>query len=144
MAVEAGYVRRIYLRDQPPAGALDVSRSGTSIGRWEDATLVVETTGLDPKAQVVPGSVLGRNASVVERIALVDADTLEIEATLTAPDVLESPTLTSASRAIVRSTARRGRIASTRPRRQICRRRRPSSWATARDSRKATPACPAR
>jgi hypothetical protein len=91
MAVESGLVRRIYLRAQPPAGALDVSRSGTSIGRWEGATLVVETTGLDPNAPVVPGAVLGPDARVVERIALVDDETLRIEATVTAPAILSAP-----------------------------------------------------
>ena len=91
MAVESGLVRRIYLRDRPPAGALDVSKGGTSIGRWEGATLVVETTGLDPNARVVPGSVLGPDARVVERIALVDAETLQIESTLTAPTILSAP-----------------------------------------------------
>jgi hypothetical protein len=91
MAVESGLVRRIYLRDRPPAGALDVSRSGTSIGRWDGATLVVETTGLDPNARVVPGSVLGPDARVVERIALVDAETLRIETTVTAPTLLSAP-----------------------------------------------------
>jgi hypothetical protein len=91
MAVEYGYVRRIYLRDEPPPGSLDVSRSGISIGRWDDATLVVETTGLDPNAQFVPGSGIGSGARVVERISLVDADTLRIEATITAPAVLDAP-----------------------------------------------------
>jgi hypothetical protein len=91
MAVEAGYVRRIYLRDEQPAGALDVSRSGNSIGRWEGSTLVIETTGLDPTAPFVQGSTLGPDAHVVERIALVDTDTLSIEATLTAPSVLAAP-----------------------------------------------------
>jgi hypothetical protein len=91
MAVESGLVRRIYLREEPPAGALDVSRGGNSIGRWEGPTLVVETTGLDPSAPLVPGSTLGPDARAVERIALVDADTLGIETTLTAPAVLAAP-----------------------------------------------------
>jgi hypothetical protein len=91
MAVESGFVRRIYMRDEPPPGSLDVSRSGTSIGRWEGQVLVVETSGLDPNAPLVPGSVLGLGASAVERIALVDGDTLEIAATLTAPAVLTAP-----------------------------------------------------
>ncbi len=94
MAVESGLVRRIYLRDEPPANALDVSRSGISIGRWEGTTLVVETSGLDPNAPLVPGSVLGPEARVVERIALVDDDTLAIEAALTAPTVLAAPLTT--------------------------------------------------
>lgn len=95
MAVEYGYVRRIYMRDEPPPGSLDESRSGTSIGRWDGTTLVVETSGLDPNASIVPGSGIGRGARVVERIALVDADTLRIDATITAPAVLDAP-LTSA------------------------------------------------
>jgi len=94
MAVESGLVRRVYLRDEPPASALDVSRSGISIGRWEGTTLVVETSGLDPNAPLVPGSVLGREARVMERIALVDNDTLEIEAALNAPAVLTAPLTT--------------------------------------------------
>ena len=94
MAVESGLVRRIYLRDEPPANALDVSHGGISIGRWEGTTLVVETSGLDPNAPLVPGSVLGPEARVVERIALVDNDTLAIEAALTAPAVLAAPLTT--------------------------------------------------
>jgi hypothetical protein len=94
MAIESGLVRRIYLRDEPPAGSLDVSRGGNSVGRWEGSTLVVETTGLDPTAPLVPGSTLGPAARVVERISLVDADTLAIEATLTAPAVLAAPLTT--------------------------------------------------
>jgi hypothetical protein len=64
MAIESGLVRRIYMRDKPPANALDKSRSGTSIGRWEGKTLVVETTGLDPNAPIAPGSTLGPGAHV--------------------------------------------------------------------------------
>ena len=87
MAIESGLVRRIYLRGKPSAGSLDQSRSGTSIGRWEGATLVVETTGLDPNAPIMPGSTLGPGAQVLERFSLVDADTLRIEASLVAPEV---------------------------------------------------------
>jgi hypothetical protein len=94
MAIELGLVRRIYLRDEPQAGSLDISRSGNSVGRWEGSTLVVETTGLDAAAPLVPGSTLGPDARAVERIALVDADTLAIEATLTAPAVLVAPLTT--------------------------------------------------
>lgn len=94
MAVESGLVRRIYLRDTPPANSLDASRGGTSIARWEGKTLVVGTSGLDPSAPLVTGSAVGPGARVVERIALVDRDTLAIEATLTAPAVLTAPLVT--------------------------------------------------
>ena len=95
MAIESGLVRRIYMRDKPPANALDSSRSGTSIGRWEGATLVIETTGLDPNAPIAPGSTLGPGAHVTERFSLVDADTLRIESTLVAPAVLVTPLATA-------------------------------------------------
>lgn len=91
MAVEAGLVRRIYLRAEPPPDALDVSRSGTSIGRWEGSALVVTTTGLDPAAPIAVGAALGERASIAERFSLLDADTLQIESTLTAPSVLSAP-----------------------------------------------------
>ena len=91
IAIESGLVRRIYLRSDPPSGSLEESRSGTSIGRWEGKTLVVETSGLDPDARLGPGATLGRGARVVERIALVDANTLRIESTLTAPALLTTP-----------------------------------------------------
>jgi hypothetical protein len=91
MAVESGLVRRIYMRDEPPAGSLDESVGGTSVGRWEGTTLIVNTTGLDPNAVIAPGSAIGGGAHVLEKIALVDADTLQIEATLTAPAVLTAP-----------------------------------------------------
>jgi len=91
LSVESGLTRRIYLRDRPPPGALDESFSGTSIGRWDGKTLVVETSGLDPKAMFLPGTGIGSQASVRERITLKDADTLEIESTLTAPAILTAP-----------------------------------------------------
>ena len=91
LAVESGLVRRIYLRDKPPAGALDESRGGTSIGRFEGNALVVETTGLAPSATLLPGAALGAGARVAERISLVDRNTLLIESTLTAPAVLTEP-----------------------------------------------------
>jgi hypothetical protein len=91
MAIESGLVRRIYMRDEPPPNALDESASGTSLGRWDGETLVVETTRLDSHAPFLPGSMLGEHAHVLERIRLVDANTLEIQSTLTAPAVLSAP-----------------------------------------------------
>jgi hypothetical protein len=94
IAIESGLVRRVYLRAEPLAGSLDVSHSGNSVGRWDGSTLVIDTTGLDPAAPLVPGSTLGPDARAVERITLVDANTLAIEATLTAPAVLAAPLTT--------------------------------------------------
>lgn len=91
IAAESGLVRRIYLRDAPPPGALSESRAGTSVGRWEGKTLVVATTGISHAARFLPGIELGRGASAVERFSLQDPDTLRVQTTTTAPEVLLKP-----------------------------------------------------
>jgi hypothetical protein len=88
IAVESGLVRRIYLR---PTDMLEESRGGSSIGRWEGASLVVETKGMSRAASFLPGVPLGGGARSVERFSLRDPDTLQVETTLTAPDVLTAP-----------------------------------------------------
>jgi hypothetical protein len=91
IATEAGLVRRLYLRDTPLPGALEESRAGTSLAHWEGQTLVVTTTGISRNARLVGRIGIGTRARVVERISLKDADTLEVESTVTAPDVLTAP-----------------------------------------------------
>lgn len=98
MLDETGLVRRLYLRDAPPANSLDESNSGTSIARFEGRTLVVRTTGLNPETVTikgVPGSALGHNAQVLERMTLVGADVLEIVTTVTAPELYAAPVVTT-------------------------------------------------
>jgi hypothetical protein len=97
---DVGLVRRVYLRDTPLPNALEESDAGMSIARMEGQTLVVRTTALNPDAQAVlgvPGTELGRNASVLERFTLMGADELEIVATVTAPDLYRAP-VTSTNR----------------------------------------------
>jgi hypothetical protein len=91
ISVESGLVRRIYLRDKLPPGALDESPSGASIGHWDGKTLVVDTTGLTPSANFIPGAVIGKGARVHERIYLSAPDTLMIESTITAPALFSAP-----------------------------------------------------
>jgi hypothetical protein len=91
IAVESGLVRRVYLRDTVPEGALPESRSGTSIGHWAGNALVVETSGLNHTAAFLPDIAIGRGAHVTERIWLKDANTLEVDTTTVAPEVLTAP-----------------------------------------------------
>jgi hypothetical protein len=53
--------------------------------------LLVDTSGLDPTANFILGGAVGNKAGVQERLSLHDPDTLQIESTLTAPDVLTAP-----------------------------------------------------
>jgi hypothetical protein len=69
---------------------------GDSIGRWEGATLVVETTNIHP-AQVAQPEILWayRGASeklkVTERFMLADRNTIRYQFTLEDPDVFTAP-----------------------------------------------------
>lgn len=91
IATESGLVRRIYVRDTPPPGALEESRSGLSLAHWEGQTLVVTTTRISPDAKLFRRIGIGAHARAVERFSLKDANTLEVESTVTAPDVLTRP-----------------------------------------------------
>ena len=90
IGTEAGLVRRIYLSDSPPE-VLEESRAGMSSGRWDEATLVVETTGILPSSWLLPGLPVGASARSVERISLQDSDRLQVETTLTAPALFDAP-----------------------------------------------------
>lgn len=91
---ESGLTRRIFM-DASAADDADKTNAGTSIGRWEGRTLVVETHALNPKARMGPNwpgvPTIGRNAHVTERISLKDANTLEIVMRLDAPELLAQP-----------------------------------------------------
>jgi hypothetical protein len=92
---ESGLVRRIYADGRPSPQDPDPSNTGVSIGRWEGATLVIETTGINPKARFPPAvpaaPAIGKNVKITERITLKDASTLEFDTTIVAPDVLTAP-----------------------------------------------------
>ena len=91
---ELGAVRRIYTDGRKLPPDIEDSNMGTSIGHWEGKTLVVETAGINPDARFPdpnPGSIrIGRNAKVVERIAL-RGEYLEFDVVVTAPDILTAP-----------------------------------------------------
>jgi len=95
LIADDGLVRRIYLGAARPPADPPPTNTGLSIGRWDGDTLVVETTGLNPVAGFpfpLPGApALGEKARVVERIRLIDKDTLVFEVEITAPDILTAP-----------------------------------------------------
>ena len=65
---------------------------GESRGRWDGNTLVIETTNLNGKTWLNEvGDVLSHAATVVERFASVDADTINYEVTVTDPLVYTGP-----------------------------------------------------
>jgi len=90
-------MRHIYTDGRPHPADPDPTFNGDSIGHWEGDTLVVDSVGF------VPDTPLGLSYGVqhsskmhiVERMRLVDPDTLTLTTTVDDPDALASPWTTS-------------------------------------------------
>ena len=99
ITTENGAIRRIYTdgRRHPPANELDDSIHGHNVGHWENGTLVVDTSGLDPGNEITYGIPGGRGMHVVTRTRLLDRNTMEHIAVLEAPEALAEPRVTRAT-----------------------------------------------
>jgi hypothetical protein len=84
-------VRHIYTDGRPLPADPDLEFFGTSVGRWEGDTLVVETVGFSPLTQIERGVPHSGKMRIVERFRLTDADTMSIQTTITDPEVLTAP-----------------------------------------------------
>ena len=84
--------RRIYLDGQVKPEETDPSYQGTSIGRWEGDTLLVETTNILPETSPLQG-IIGHSDKfkVTERMRLEDPETLLVETTVEDPAVFLEP-----------------------------------------------------
>ncbi len=87
-------------REHPEVDPEDSSTlwwNGYSTGTWDGDTFVVETTNLRNETWLDNMGHENRQLRIVERFRRVDADTLEIERTLTDPIALARPYTTSAT-----------------------------------------------
>jgi hypothetical protein len=95
LTTERGLLRRIYTDGRPMPEDLEFTNTGTSIGHWEDETLVVETAGIDPRVyypdRSAGGIPFGRNVVIHERIDLADENTLRFDVEIVAPDIFTAP-----------------------------------------------------
>ena len=83
------YHRRIPLdkRSRPGAGAK--LWMGIPRGRWEGDTLVIESTNFNGKMWLDSvGNFVSENVRVIERLRLVEANTMDYEVTIDDPSVL--------------------------------------------------------
>ena len=83
-------VRHIYTDGRLLPEDPDPTFYGTSVGHWEDGTLVVESIGFAP----VPRGLSFPNSDkmkVLERFRLTDPDTMMIETTIIDPEALTKP-----------------------------------------------------
>jgi hypothetical protein len=95
LTTERGLLRRIYTDGRAMPEILEYTNTGTSIGHWEGATLVIETAGIDPGVHFpdrsAGGIPLGNNVVIHERIYLVDDDRLRFDVEILAPDIFTGP-----------------------------------------------------
>jgi hypothetical protein len=88
-------VRHIYTDGRPLPSDPDPTFNGTSIGRWEGDTLVVDTIGFSPQTMIARNTPHGEKMRIRERFRLSAPDTMTIETTVTDPDALTIPWTTT-------------------------------------------------
>ena len=93
---EDGMLRRIPIDGRALRENPEPSNGGTSVGKWEGDTLVIETIGLHPDTTFpTPSSPsspqIGENVHVMERLSLNEQDQLVVNTELTAPQMLVAP-----------------------------------------------------
>ncbi len=85
-------VRQIFTDGREHPKNLELTWNGHSIGRWDGDTLVVDTIGLRDESWLdSAGHEHSTQLHIVERFRRVDAETLEIERTMTDPIALAKP-----------------------------------------------------
>ena len=88
-------VRHIYTDGRALPSDPDLTFHGTSVGRWDGETLVVETIGFSPLTQLDRAVPHSDKMRLVERFRLTDPDTMSIETTVHDPAALTAPYTTS-------------------------------------------------
>ena len=89
-------VRHIFTDGRELPEFPDPTFFGTSVGRWEGQTLVVESVGFN-EFVTISGIPHSDELRITERISLLDPDTMLIETTFTDPLALTEPYTTSAT-----------------------------------------------
>ena len=84
-------IRHIYTDGRKLPDDPDPTFHGTSVGRWEGDTLVVDTVGFSPITQIANGVPHSDKMRIVERFRLADPDTMTIDTTITDPEALTMP-----------------------------------------------------
>ena len=91
IAYEYATANRVITVGRPREAAVD-TWMGTSNGRWEGDTLVVDVTGLNGESWFDrAGNFMSENVHIVERYTLADADHLTYEATIEDTTVFTRP-----------------------------------------------------
>jgi hypothetical protein len=81
-------VRHIYTDGRSLPEDPDQTFQGTSVGRWEGDSLLVDTVGFSPLTQIDRGVPHSDRMRIHERFRLTDPDTMSVETTVVDPTVL--------------------------------------------------------
>jgi hypothetical protein len=84
-------VRHIYIDGRPLPADPDPKFFGTSIGRWEGDTLVVETVGFSPLTQLAANTPHSDKMRISERFRITAPDVMTVETTVTDSEALTRP-----------------------------------------------------
>jgi len=84
-------MRRIYVDGRALPEDPDPLFNGSSVGRWEGDSLIVETVGFNDLVMIAGGVGHGERMHIRERFWLESADVLRVETTITDPDILAEP-----------------------------------------------------
>ncbi len=84
-------VRHIYTDGRPHPEDPDLTYNGNSIGHWDKDTLVVDSIGFSADTMLGNGIRHSDKMHIVERMRLVDPDTMEIVTTVEDPEALTKP-----------------------------------------------------
>ena len=88
-------VRHIYTDGRRLPADPDPKFHGSSVGRWDGDTLVVDTVGFSPLTMLAANTPHGDKMRISERFRLVDPDVMTIETTITDPGALTTPFVSS-------------------------------------------------
>jgi hypothetical protein len=84
-------VRHVYTDGRPLPDDPDPNFFGTSVGRWEGDTLVVESIGFSVLTDIATNLPHSGNMRIVERFRLTGPDTMQVETTIIDAEALEEP-----------------------------------------------------
>jgi hypothetical protein len=90
-------IRHIYTDGRKLPEDPDLTYNGTSVGRWEGDTLVVESVGFTKDTVLGPGVHHSEKMRIVERMRLRDPNTLETTTTIEDPEALTKPVTRTAN-----------------------------------------------
>ena len=92
-----GQARRIYADGRALPEDPEHYFNGTSVGRWEGDTLIVDTVGFSPWVEYIAGVTHGENMHIHEKFWLETPELMRVETTITDPGVLTEPLVSQAA-----------------------------------------------